>query len=96
MPEADKIDKIVMQVTLVEEEGPDLFDELAAIADGKRRGARLKGLARIGLAAEWERRLGNGDRGGRLARPQPADGGGAQPAGEPRMAASLLNWGDDK
>ena len=97
MAGADRVDKLAMHVTLFPEESQDLFDDLAPITDGKRRAARLKALARLGLEVETERRRGEPHRIVGLApSPQLAEGAGATPAGEQKLTASMLDWGTDK
>ena len=96
MSGADRVDKLAMHVTLFPEESQDLFDDLAPITDGKRRAARLKALARLGVEAEMERRRGEPHRGVGLAvRPQVTEGGGTTPVGAAKLTASLLDWGNE-
>jgi hypothetical protein len=90
----EEVDKIVMQVTLYRMESPDLFHLLAAMR-AKKRSARIKDLAKLGLMVERGGQLsiapvGYAPKAAALPVKQADD-----PEGGMQLAASMLDWGDE-
>lgn len=90
----DEVDKIVMQVTLYRMESPDLFHLLAAMRP-KKRSARIKDLAKLGLMVERGGQLsiapvGYAAKGGAAGLPASP---GVDAAAGVQLAASMLDWG---